>query len=874
MVSEPFDSGDPMSTRSEIDQVWNQMQQGVRRMRPLVVEQQPERDMRFPKPAMVVQERCSRSSYLERMEKYWTERWIEIALAGGTSMEEIEEIRAFVNYDRPVRTLEEERKARLEMLEECRRMIEREDEEDAAKKSREEETFAAEDSDLGHVEGSLKSLCPLLEPIQLTLERKNELADDHQVASQETQNGKTLICWDRKVEPYFERGKDASKKLLETKREKCAHQVFEQMAEGDVRETTNEKEMVSKQVPELAKQLRSHVTDLKKREKWKKHKAKQKQEISDTCFSNQIVFSGNLKSKEKTFTKFRGWRFRALEIDSGTLGIKKKLVTKKEVKRKYKHQKQWKHVKKRLPVISVWCKRNHCEKSYFGSVKLLQLVGDVKWDWVLLLAVKTKKAMSRRELLTLGMLLYFVVSMKYQMKWKRQRIRCKYRNMRISWEHVAALVNFIMKLMYTKRHLWNVCKRKQWRNQVTCSINELFVVIIPWKYVMVVMTHLFTGRKRAKFKKNLISNRLGWLKMRSPPGMSGKKTSFKSFCGFVFLLHISENQIRKSVLPPHDVEHLGSETVHGIGNCWKVKHVTEQYELLLGREGLEEQKLQMGNMAKRLQLVVVMIQRIFKGAVGIKNTREAVEYKLCGFMTLFQLGVARKRNKFKNLGRVAAMCGENVNMNAALDSQIYCVIDDFAYIEMGNTNATSRTQWLKTAVNIKLKRKEQGEDLRIHIFCLRDSVFSVREKNKHVQPEELLELRAAPIQARERFPKTHATKKKVDELKNCEYGVCFVALYLTGQKMVMGCKFREKGRFVKETLGSFVLEMVEVTAQGDDACATKVRDTRAKPIEKVKVSQGFSAKTNSIEMTVEGLGKGDPEIRELLQREETRLSSL
>ncbi|CAN7034513.1 unnamed protein product, partial [Brassica rapa subsp. trilocularis] len=230
-----------MSTRSEIDQVWNQMQQGVRRMRPLVVEQQPERDMRFPKPAMVVQERCSRSSYLERMEKYWTERWIEIALAGGTSMEEIEEIRAFVNYDRPVRTLEEERKARLEMLEECRRMIEREDEEDAAKKSREEETFAAEDSDLGHVEGSLKSLCPLLEPIQLTLERKNELADDHQVASQETQNGKTLICWDRKVEPYFERGKDASKKLLETKREKCAHQVFEQMAEGDVRETTNEK---------------------------------------------------------------------------------------------------------------------------------------------------------------------------------------------------------------------------------------------------------------------------------------------------------------------------------------------------------------------------------------------------------------------------------------------------------------------------------------------------------------------------------------------------------------------------------------------------------------------------------------------------------
>ncbi|CAN7130473.1 unnamed protein product, partial [Brassica rapa subsp. narinosa] len=186
-----------MSTRSEIDQVWNQMQQGVKRMRPL--------------------------------------RWIEIALAGGTSMEEIEEIRAFVNYDRPVRTLEEERKARLEMLEECRRMIEREDEEDAAKKSLEEEPFAAEDSNHGLVEGSLKSLCLLMEPIQLTLERKNELADDHQVASQETQNGKTLICWDQKVEPYFERGKDASKELLETKREKCAHQVFDQMHVGGKR---------------------------------------------------------------------------------------------------------------------------------------------------------------------------------------------------------------------------------------------------------------------------------------------------------------------------------------------------------------------------------------------------------------------------------------------------------------------------------------------------------------------------------------------------------------------------------------------------------------------------------------------------------------
>ncbi|CAN6998751.1 unnamed protein product [Brassica oleracea var. botrytis] len=264
-----------MSTKAEIDQVWNQMQQGVRRMRPLVVEQQTERDMRCPKPAMVVQERCSRSSYLERMEKYWTERWIEIALAGGTSMEEIEEIRASTNYDRPVRTFEEERKARLEMLEECCRMIERDDEEDAAKKSLEEET------DRGHVEGSLKSFCPLIEPIQLRLERKN----DHEVASQETHNGKTFICWDQKVEPYFERGKDARDELLETKKEKCANHVFDQMAEGEkLRLPQHRKKRIKKEnhcksikkVKRKYEMMQRCERVLKKLRKWMKHKFKQK----------------------------------------------------------------------------------------------------------------------------------------------------------------------------------------------------------------------------------------------------------------------------------------------------------------------------------------------------------------------------------------------------------------------------------------------------------------------------------------------------------------------------------------------------------------------------------------------------------------------
>ncbi|KAG2281453.1 hypothetical protein Bca4012_049929 [Brassica carinata] len=120
-----------MSTKVEIDEVQERLQHGVRRMRPLVAEQQLERDIvKFPRPDMVVRERWSRSSYQEQMEK----RLIEIALASGTSMEEIEEIQAMTNYDRPVRTLEEEMRARLEMLEECRQMLDRWDEEDEAKK--------------------------------------------------------------------------------------------------------------------------------------------------------------------------------------------------------------------------------------------------------------------------------------------------------------------------------------------------------------------------------------------------------------------------------------------------------------------------------------------------------------------------------------------------------------------------------------------------------------------------------------------------------------------------------------------------------------------------------------------------------------------
>ncbi|KAF8054185.1 hypothetical protein N665_1341s0002 [Sinapis alba] len=162
-----------MSTKAEIDQVLRQMQQDMRKMTSLVAEQQPERDrVKFPKPAMVVRERWSRSSYQEQMEK----RMIEIALERGISMEEIEEIQAMTNRDRPVMTPEEEKKKRLEMLEECRRMIDRWDEEDESKRQHEETLVAGDLNEIVKLSGdSLKNIVPIVaqNPLLTEPEEKN-----------------------------------------------------------------------------------------------------------------------------------------------------------------------------------------------------------------------------------------------------------------------------------------------------------------------------------------------------------------------------------------------------------------------------------------------------------------------------------------------------------------------------------------------------------------------------------------------------------------------------------------------------------------------------------------------------------------------------
>ncbi|KAF3498097.1 hypothetical protein DY000_02055008 [Brassica cretica] len=82
-----------------------------------------------------------------------------------------------------------------------------------------------------------------------------------------------------------------------------------------------------------------------------------------------------------------------------------------------------------------------------------------------------------------------------------------------------------------------------------------------------------TSGKRVKFRKKLICDDLCLVERLSPSRMAGKKASSKSLCGFVFLLHILENQIVESASLPSDVEHNGPEEVHGKGNQKSSWHI-------------------------------------------------------------------------------------------------------------------------------------------------------------------------------------------------------------------------------------------------------------------------------------------------------------
>ncbi|CAN6932900.1 unnamed protein product [Brassica oleracea] len=104
-------------------------------------------------------------------------------------------------------------------------------------------------------------------------------------------------------------------------------------------------------------------------------------------------------------------------------------------------------------------------------------------------------------------------------------------------------------------------KKHTARNKV--SFSEKYVVNL----VNLMRKQFLTSGKRAKFRQKVMSNGLGCLEMMSPPRMTaGKKASSKSLCGFVFLLHILENQIMESASPPGDAEHNDPEAVHENSN--------------------------------------------------------------------------------------------------------------------------------------------------------------------------------------------------------------------------------------------------------------------------------------------------------------------
>lgn len=163
-------------------------------------------------------------------------------------MEEIEEIQAMTNYARPVMTREEERKARLKMLEECRRMIDRWDEEDDARKAHEEETMDDGDLNLGvnHDGGSKESFSTSLKSLLVAQKNDEGLVQrfGNSFSGFNGDDSKSLVG---RVEQYYERGKLTKEefhgfndtqqkehmqdedKWPETEMSNCAHQLFDQM---------------------------------------------------------------------------------------------------------------------------------------------------------------------------------------------------------------------------------------------------------------------------------------------------------------------------------------------------------------------------------------------------------------------------------------------------------------------------------------------------------------------------------------------------------------------------------------------------------------------------------------------------------------------
>lgn len=113
-----LEAGPITSGSYAMDQVMDRSQQCVRKLTPLVVEQQLERNTEtFREPAMVVQERMSRSSNLEWFEK----QLIEIAGESGISLEELEETRGMTGYVRlnpPVTKLEDKNENHVFLLDE------------------------------------------------------------------------------------------------------------------------------------------------------------------------------------------------------------------------------------------------------------------------------------------------------------------------------------------------------------------------------------------------------------------------------------------------------------------------------------------------------------------------------------------------------------------------------------------------------------------------------------------------------------------------------------------------------------------------------------------------------------------------------------
>ncbi|KAF3536505.1 hypothetical protein F2Q69_00021520 [Brassica cretica] len=678
-VEKPMTSDDsiPETSSYAMDQVMDRSKQCVRKLTPLVVGQQPERNtVTFREPVMVVQERMSRSSDLEWFEKLL----IEVAGERGISMKKLEETRGMTGHMRlnpPVTKLEDKNENHVFLLDELNHVV-------TGKNVAGEEESPATMIDLfekvssveckGNMTRKKKKRWKMPEKFldcvmkgcsfagsKMIDPSRGELfgfvGSEGMVKHQREGEKQTMGERDNHASQLFDemflRGKRVKMKIkkrmlwfCDSKKSVKRKRIKQELVFGEL--VQGRKEVLAKlarwekcKFKQLNKLINLRLSDnqtllfwitklasdlllgRKRRSmifisKEKNISAGQRKSLmrrgkAGNC---QLIYLHQMLNRKWTLgfkkEKKKKGRMR-VELDEkgieyshglmnarltmGDKGVKRQLVTERILKFKYKHHNGNKKIgdmflsadRRKRPkseyklvsceklglLISVWTKirikwkviklglllaqslrrqlavgKGQCDGNYYIRCdKELQLRGLMRS-----LTANVKKIAG--PAVNSGILLSFdaIEWKKILMEWEKLRAAYEYKKrhsarstMRLPRKYDVNLVNLMRKQFLTKG------KRAKFREGVMSSGRA--------KFKQGVMSN-----GRAKFRQKEMSNGLGCLEVLSPPRMAGKKASYKSLCGFVFLFHILENQIMESVSLPGDVEYYDPETVHGKSN--------------------------------------------------------------------------------------------------------------------------------------------------------------------------------------------------------------------------------------------------------------------------------------------------------------------